>query len=139
MKKMTVTETATIAPPQKKAPASEEGKALALAIAKVAADTRCTNVIVLDVSHVSPVTDFFVIATGTSARQMRSVCDDCIDEARTVGYKPMSATGYDGSNWICVDLIDVVLHVFTDEARAFYDLENLWSDAQRVVGQTPAI
>ncbi len=105
---------------------------MAVRLAKLAADTRCTNVVVLDVSGISPITDFLIIGTGTSPRQMRTVADDCIELAQAQKFTALSANGYDGSSWICVDLIDIVLHVFSDEARAFYDLENLWAEAQRV-------
>lgn len=98
----------------------------------MAADTRCVNVVVLDVSGVSPITDFFVIGTGTSARQMRTVADDCTEAAEALGYRKMSMTGQDGGSWICIDFIDVVLHVFSDESRQFYDLDNLWVDAKKV-------
>ena len=63
---------------------------------------------------------------------MRTVADDCIEAAGELDYRPMSTTGYEGSAWICVDFIDVVLHVFSDEARLFYDLDNLWADAKTV-------
>jgi ribosome-associated protein len=111
---------------------------VAIALARLAADTRCHNVVVMDVRHLSPVTDFFILGTGTSPRQMRTVADDVIEAAEAKGYKAMSASGYEGSNWICVDLINIVLHVFSDEARVFYDLDNLWAEAERIeVTPTP--
>lgn len=113
-------------------PNPKQGRQLAVALAKLAADTRCTNVVVLDVSTFSPVTDFLVIATGTSPRQMRTVADDCVEAAQAQSYRAMSTSGYDGNAWICVDLIDVIVHIFSDDARAFYDLDNLWADAVRV-------
>lgn len=109
-----------------------------MALAKVAADTRCQNVVVLDVSGVSPITDFFVLGTGTSPRQMRTVADDCIEAAGGLDYKPMSSTGTEGGAWICIDFIDIVVHIFSDEARAFYDLDNLWADAKKVEWQPAA-
>lgn len=115
----------------------EQGRQLAIAVAKLAADTRCTNVVVLDVSSFSPITDFLVLATGTSPRQMRTVADDCIEAAEHKSYRAMSTSGYDGNAWICVDLIDVIVHVFSQEARAFYDLDNLWADAVRVEWEKP--
>lgn len=93
------------------------------------------NVVILDVSGISPITDFFVIGTGTSARQMRTVADDCTEAAEALGYRRMSTTGQDGGSWICIDFIDVVLHIFSDESRQFYDLDNLWADATKVEWQ----
>ncbi len=113
----------------------QRAREIAIALAKVAADTRCVNVVILDVSGISPITDFFVIGTGTSARQMRTVADDCMEAADGLGYKRMSTTGQDGGSWICIDFIDVVLHIFSDESRQFYDLDNLWADAKKVEWQ----
>lgn len=113
-------------------------------MARLAADTRCTNVVLLDVGSFSPVTDYVILATGTSPRQMRTVADDSTEAAEAHGYKALSASGYDGSAWICLDLIDVVIHVFSEQARVFYDLDNLWADAVRIdwasgqPAQTPA-
>lgn len=100
----------------------------------MAADTRCTNVVVLDVSGLSPVTDFFVLATGTSNRQMHTVVTDVVEFAHANGHSRVATSGLDSSivQWILADLIDVVFHVFSDSARAFYDLETLYTDAVRV-------
>ena len=114
------------------------GRETAILLARVAADTRCTNVVVLDVSGFSPITDYLVIATGTSPRQMRTVADHCIDAAEEASIASLSASGYEGGAWICVDFIDAILHVFSDEARAFYDLDNLWGEAKKVTWEDPA-
>jgi ribosome-associated protein len=87
---------------------------------------------VLDVSGLSPITDFFVLATGTSARQMRSVCGDIEELGAPLGHNALSRSGMEGDHWMCIDFVDVVVHVFNDEARQFYDLDNLWGDAKRV-------
>jgi ribosome-associated protein len=87
---------------------------------------------VLDVSGVSPVTDFFVVATGTSPRQMRSVCDEVEELGQPAGHTALSRSGYEGDHWICIDFVDMILHVFNPEARIFYDLDNLWGDARKV-------
>jgi ribosome-associated protein len=112
----------------------------ALEAARLAANTRCHNVMVLDMAGVSPVTDFFVIATGTSARQMRSVCDELDELADKSGFPSFHRSGYEGETWIAVDYVDVVFHVFNQDARQYYDLENLWGDAKRIPWQetTPA-
>lgn len=86
--------------------------------------------VVLDLKGLSPVTDFFVIGTGTSARQMRAVADDLEELAKELGDRVMTRSIDD--HWIVLDFVDVVIHIFSDEARAFYDLESLWGDAQRV-------
>jgi len=87
---------------------------------------------VLDVRRLSPVTDFFVIGTGTSARQMRTVADDIEEMGETRGYQALSRAGYEGETWILLDFIDVIVHLFSESARQYYDLDNLWGDARAV-------
>lgn len=119
-------------------PQSPERKAaarkFATELASLSANTRCTNVMVLDVSGLSPVTDFFVLATGTSNRQMHTVVTDAIEFAKASGHAALATSGLDSITvqWILADLGDVIFHVFSDSARAFYDLENLYADAKRV-------
>ena len=108
-------------------------KSFAIEAARLAHNTRCHNILILDLAGVSPITDFYVIATGTSARQMRSVCDDIDELARKMGFPSFHRSGYEGESWIAVDYVDVVVHVFSHDARMYYDLENLWGDAKRVV------
>ena len=99
----------------------------------MAANTRCHNVILLDVRGISPVTDYMVLATGTSPRQMRTVCDDVAEMAEQRGQKPYnSVDDQESDSWMLIDFIDVVVHVFSNDARQFYDLDNLWGDAKRV-------
>ncbi len=80
----------------------------------------------------SPITDFMVIGTGTSPRQMRAVCDQLEEIAEPQGHLKISRNGDDSSQWIVIDFVDVVCHVFSTEARMFYDLDNLWGDAKRI-------
>jgi ribosome-associated protein len=96
------------------------------------AATRCHNVVVLDMQGLSPITDFMVIGTGTSPRQMRTVVDQLEEIAAPKGHHKLSRSGDETSQWIVVDFVDVVCHVFSQEARHFYDLDNLWGDAKRV-------
>lgn len=100
--------------------------------AKLAAETRCHGVVLLDVSNLSPITDYFVIATGTSGRQMRAVADELIEAGKELGHKAAHVDGYDTATWILVDFVDVVIHLFSEEARHYYDLENLWGDAKQI-------
>lgn len=107
-------------------------RAFAVQAAKLAADDKCTHVVVLDVRGLSPVTDYFVLATGTSARQMRTVIDDICELGEQHAYSPLSTDGYNGESWILLDCVDVLIHVFSEQARSFYDLDGLWGDAPRV-------
>lgn len=101
-------------------------------VARLLANTRCHEVTVLDISALSDVTDFFVIGSGTSARQMRTVCDQAGELAEKLGSPPARVAGYEGDSWILLDCFDVVVHLFSTPARQYYDLEGLWGDAPRV-------
>ncbi len=111
---------------------NSEAKAFALAAAKVADERHCTDITVLDLRDTSPATDFFVIATGTSDRQMRTVADEISEIGRNQGFKRFGRAGYDQGRWILLDFVTVVVHIFDSEYREYYDLELLWGDAQRI-------
>ena len=111
---------------------TEASRKFAIDVARLAANTRCHNVVVLDVSGISPVTDYFVLATGTSPRQMRSVCDEAGEFGESQDYAALSQSGTEGDTWMLIDFVDVVLHVFSQESRMFYDLDGLWGDAKPV-------
>ncbi|MGA3065932.1 MAG: ribosome silencing factor [Tepidisphaeraceae bacterium] len=110
----------------------EASRQFAVEAARLAQHTRCHNIVILEMASVCPVTDYFVIATGTSARQMRTVCDEINELAAKMNFKCFRRSGYEGESWIAADYIDVVLHVFEAGARQYYELENLWGDAKRV-------
>lgn len=104
----------------------------------MAADTRCTDVAVLDVRNISPVTDFLVLATGTSARQMRSVADEIEEMGQPRNFKPLGRDVESGDAWLLCDFVDVVVHIFSPAARSYYDLDGFWGDAPRVQWQEQA-
>ena len=105
---------------------------LAVEAARHFANTRCHNVVVLDMGGLSPITDYLVIGTGTSPRQMRTVCDQLEEVAEPQGHHKLSRSGDESGQWIVIDFVDVVCHVFSQEGRAYYDLDNLWGDAKQV-------
>ena len=113
-------------------------RALAVTMARSCAENRCRDVTVLDLRKLSPVTDFFVLASGTSARQMRGVIERAIQAGEELGQKPFGVEGketmegIEAARWFLVDYVDVIVHVFTPESREYYDLELLWGDAKRV-------
>ena len=107
-------------------------KEFALAAAKVAAGRHCSDIVVLDLKGKSPATDYFVIATGTSDRQMRTVADEICEAAKEKGQQRFGRAGYEQARWILLDFIDVVIHIFDTEYRDYYDLELLWGDAERL-------
>ena len=111
---------------------NEKTKAFALAAAKIAAERHCSDILVLDLKGKSPATDYFVIATGTSDRQMRAVADEICEAAREQGQQRFGRAGYEQARWILLDFVDVVIHIFDAEYRDYYDLELLWGDAKRL-------
>jgi len=117
-----------LAPKRKIDPVRE----LAVAAAEIARDDRADDIVVLDLRGISPVTDYFVICTGTSDRQMRTVADDIARRGRQVGMRPWHVEGMDSAEWILLDFVDLVVHVFDAAHRKYYDLELLWGEAPRV-------
>jgi len=109
-----------------------EGRRFAIEAARIADADHCEDVVVLDLRGISPVCDYFVIGTGTSDRQMRAVIDHIDEYARRAGQSRFGLDGYQQAEWILADYVDVVVHIFTPEARAYYDLELLWGDAEHV-------
>ncbi len=112
---------------------SDRAEGLALAAARVAAETRGTDVQVLDLRHVTDVFDYFVIATGTSRRQMHAMADQIKQALKQAHHDaPRSIEGYEDGRWIVMDYGDVVVHLFDAESREYWDIEHLWSDARQV-------
>jgi len=103
-----------------------------LAAAELAYNTRCEDVVLLDLRGRSPVTEFFVLATGTSPRQMRTVVEEVRDLGKKLGFSAWQTSGLESGKWILVDCVTVVCHVFDTESRDFYDLELLWGDCPRI-------
>jgi ribosome-associated protein len=95
-------------------------------------DKKGLDVSLLDVSELLVVTEVFVIANGTSPRHVRSLVDDAEQALRAADRKPYRREGKEYGRWVLLDYGDVVIHVFDEETRDFYDLERLWSDAPRL-------
>ncbi len=106
----------------------EKARRFAIECARSAAGDHCENIVVLDLAGVSPICDFFVIATGTSDRQMRATGDHIESMGKAQGEKPYGVSGYSEGTWIVVDYVDVVIHLFGADLRSYYDLESLWGD-----------
>ena len=107
-------------------------KEFALEAAKTAEELNCSDIVVLDLKGISPATDYFVIATGTSDRQIRTVADQISEAARKAGFERFGRAGYEQARWVLLDFIDVVIHIFDDENRDYYNLEMLWGDARKI-------
>ena len=108
----------------------------ALACARAAIDKKAENVKILNLTDISGFTDYFVICSGMSDRQVQAVADSVKKTMNTRESELLSAEGYSDGRWVLMDFGDVVVHIFLDALREYYDLENLWADAPRV--QIPA-
>jgi ribosome-associated protein len=102
---------------------------LAIAAARAAADKQGERVVVLDVRELIVITDYFVIASGGSERQVRTIVEEVEKSLRDLGMKPVRREGEDDRRWVLLDYFDIVVHVFAQEERDYYDLERLWGDA----------
>lgn len=104
----------------------------AIRCARVAADNRGRDVLVLDMTRLVDWVDYLVVATASSRRQIAAIADD-IEEAMTaLGDRKAGIEGYDRGGWTVVDFVDVIVHLFDDAKREYYQLEHLWADAPRV-------
>lgn len=104
----------------------------AIELARIAYENKSEDMAALDLRGISPVTDFVVIGTGTSDRQMRAVADRVVEYGKKVGERLYGSAGYDSAAWILLDYVDVVFHLFAASYREYYDLELLWGDAPRI-------
>lgn len=112
--------------------AADESRPFAVAAARLLNDSHCTDILVYDVREKSDVMDYLLIATGTSDRQMRSVADDVEELGESHQFKAFGREVDGPTTWVVLDFVDVVVHLFEPQTRAFYDLEMLWGDAPQV-------
>jgi ribosome-associated protein len=108
-----------------------------LVAARAAADRKAGDLAALDIRKIASFAEFFLICSGTSTRQVQAIADEVQDRLRTErGARPLHVEGYEKSEWILMDYGDLIVHVFVQESRDFYQLERLWRDAVRL--QLPA-
>lgn len=107
----------------------EASRARALAVARAAIDKKAENTRILDLSGLSSFTDYFVVCSGMSDRQVIAIADAIETELGQQGVATVSVEGQSDGRWVLMDFGDVVVHVFLDALREYYDLERLWKDA----------
>lgn len=105
---------------------------LAIELARLASDDKCTDVVLLDVRGLSPISDFVIVASGTSDRQMRAVADHAEDLGAQHGHTAFRSSKDPRALWLLIDFSDVVIHIFEPNTRAHYDIEMMWGDAKRI-------
>ena len=99
---------------------------------RAALDKKGADVVVLDLRNTSAFTDFFVLCSGTSQRQVKAIADAVEEALRAAKVRPAHVEGYDRADWILMDFFTFIVHVFTPQTRAFYALERLWGDAEKI-------
>ena len=105
---------------------------IALAAAKALDDKKGQEIKVLETGELTTLADYFVICSATSTTQIKALADECERVLKLAGEAPHHIEGHRGGTWVLLDFSSVVIHIFNDEARKFYDLERLWSDAKPV-------
>lgn len=97
-----------------------------------AEDKKALNLVVLDLRKAGGFTDYFVLASGSNARQIRAIADGVMAALAADGVKPAHVEGYERSEWILIDYFDFIVHVFSPGTRLFYGLERLWGSAEQI-------
>jgi ribosome-associated protein len=126
----------SLPPPPPPRPATktplDQARAFAVESARLLSDDKCSDIVVLDVSKLNANSDFIVIGTGTSDRQMRSTLNDVADLGATMGHNMYTRSVDDRATWVLADFVNVIVHLFEPNTRAYYDLEMMWGDAPKV-------
>ena len=90
-------------------------------------DVKGQDIVKLDVRDMTTVTDYMIVASGTSSRHVKALVDNVTEKARIAGHRPVGVEGEDGGGWVLLDLQDALVHVMLPKVREFYNLEKLWS------------
>lgn len=106
------------------------GKEMARLACKALEDKKAVDIKVIDIEKVSILADYFIIASGTNRNQVQAMADNAEEILGRSGYEPRQIEGYQNANWILMDYGDLVIHIFDEENRLFYDLERIWRDGQ---------
>ena len=91
-------------------------------------DKKALEIKVINIENVSTIADYFIIASGTNRNQVQAMADNVDETLGRAGYEPKQIEGYQNANWILMDYRDIVIHIFDEENRLFYDLERIWRD-----------
>jgi ribosome-associated protein len=106
--------------------------ALALNCARACADKKAEDLVILNVGHLTSYADYFVLCSGKAERQVQAIGNHVLSELKAAGLKPFGFEGLEEGQWGLIDCGDIIVHVFSEEARSHYDLDGLWADAKRV-------
>lgn len=95
-------------------------------------DKKAEDIKIIDISEVSVIADYFIIAGGTNRSQIQALCDNVEEQLGRNGFPPKQIEGYNTANWILMDFRDVIVHIFDKENRLLYDLERIWRDGRQI-------
>lgn len=111
-----------------------ENKSLEMAKLAIAGleDKKAEDIKVIDISEVSVLADYFIIAGGSNRSQIQAMCDNVDEKLGRAGFPSKQTEGYDTANWVLLDFGDVIVHIFDKENRLLYDLERIWRDGKQV-------
>jgi ribosome-associated protein len=101
-------------------------------LAKAALDKKAKDLIILDLKGLTIIADYFIICSGESITHVKAIAEGVEERSAKAGIKPLGIEGLNYSHWVLMDYSDVILHIFEEETRVFYELEKLWMDARRI-------
>ena len=110
----------------------DQAKEMAKIAFEALEDKKGENVCAIDISSVSVLADYFLIASGSNTNQVQAMADSVREALGRAGHEPRQVEGYGSANWILMDYNDIIVHIFSDESRTFYDLERIWRDGKEV-------
>jgi ribosome-associated protein len=93
---------------------------------------KASAIRVLDLRPLTSFADFFVLCSGANPRQIQAICDEVVKQMKARGERPISLEGYDNAEWILLDFGDLLVHIFSEKSREYYDLDRLWRDAPKL-------
>ncbi|MEW6002322.1 MAG: ribosome silencing factor [Nitrospirota bacterium] len=109
-----------------------ESKEKAFRAARATIDKKAKDVLILDLKNLTPIADYFIICSGESTTHVKAIAERVEEIFTKAGINPLGIEGLDYSHWVLMDYGDVIVHIFEEETRKFYELEKLWIDAKRI-------
>ncbi len=113
-------------------------RSLALLAAEVCDSKKAKEIIVLDVRKITTISDYFIVCSTSNERQARAIAEDLRMRLKEMGKREMGVEGLEDARWVLQDFGDIVLHIFHESQREFYDIEGLWADAKQVRWKKPS-
>ncbi len=110
----------------------DESKNMTKLAVKALQDRKAGDIRVIDIRSVSVIADYFLIASGSNPRQIKALSDSVEETLGRAGYEPRQIEGYNSASWILMDYGDIIIHIFSEESRIFYDLERIWRDGKDI-------